>query len=252
MGKTMKVQECVVEVRGKPVHYKMAGKGKPLILVHGLSGSTRWWVRNIPAFAEHYTVYLLDLPGFGTLARTQRFMLAEASSWLLDWFHAIGLQRADWLGHSMGGYLCLQIAACQPRRVDRLVLAAPALLPGGHSWQSYLLPLLVGARHMRPGFLPILLTDALRAGPLTLLRATRDLLSKDIRKEARAVQAPALLIWGQHDTLVPPILGELLCEEIPHARLLILKGAGHVVMFDRPRAFNAAVLDFLSGQPVGK
>lgn len=249
--KTMNLQERTIQVRGKAVRYKMAGSGEPLILVHGLSGSTRWWVRNIPAFAEHYTVYLVDLPGFGMLAHTQRFVLSEASDWLLDWFHALGLQHADWLGHSMGGYLCLQIAACQPQAVNRLVLAAPALLPTGHSWESYILPVMTATRYMRPSFLPILLRDALRAGPLTLLHATRDLLSKDIRKETHVVQAPTLLIWGQNDALVPPILADLLHEEIPHSRLLILKGAGHVVMYDLPRAFNAAVLDFLSDKPAG-
>lgn len=248
----MNLQQHTVQVRGKDMIYKTAGSGEPLILVHGLSGSTRWWVRNISAFAEHYTVYLVDLPGFGTLARTQRFVLSEAADWLLDWFHAIGLQRADWLGHSMGGYICLQIAARQPEIVDRFVLAAPALLPQGHSWESYLLPLVAAARYMRPSFLPILLTDALRAGPLTLLRATKDLLSKDIRKDAQAVKAPTLLIWGQNDTIIPPVLGDLLHEAIPASHLLILKGAGHVVMFDRPRAFNEAVLKFLAGNLVGK
>lgn len=251
MEEAMKLQERAIEVRGKAVYYKTAGDGEPLILVHGLSGSTRWWVRNIPAFAEHYAVYLVDLPGFGTRARAQRFVLAEAATWLLDWFHALGLRRADWLGHSMGGYLCLQIAARQPQIVDRLVLAAPALLPTGHNWQGYLLPLMAATRYMRPSFLPILLTDALRAGPLTLVRATRDLLSKDIREEAHAVRSPTLLIWGQNDMLVPPILANLLHREMSHSRLLILKGAGHVVMYDRPRAFNAAVLDFLSGAKTG-
>lgn len=248
----MKLQVNTIEVRGKPVSYKMAGSGKPLILVHGLSGSTRWWVRNIPAFAPHYTVYLVDLPGFGTLARRQRFVLSEAAGWLLDWFSAIGLRRAHWIGHSMGGYLCLQIAACQPQVADRLVLAAPALLPGGHSWKSYLLPLMAAARYMRPSFLPILLADALRAGPLILVRATRDLLAKDIREEICAVQSPILLVWGQNDTLVPPVLGDLLHAAIPHSRLLILKGAGHVLMYDRSHAFNETVLDFLAGKPVGK
>ncbi len=71
------------------------GQGKAARPCAWISGSTRWWIRNIPAFAEHYTVYLVDLPGFGTLARTPRFGLAEAYGWLLDWFHATGLQRAN-------------------------------------------------------------------------------------------------------------------------------------------------------------
>jgi pimeloyl-ACP methyl ester carboxylesterase len=234
------------------VRYKVAGSGEPLILVHGLSGSTHWWIRNIGSLAQHYTVYLVDLPGFGTLGRTHRFALNEAADWLLEWMQAVGVQRADWIGHSMGGHICIQIAARCPELVNRLVLAAPAVQPIGHSWQSYLLPLLEGTRYMRPSFLPILFYDAMRAGPLTLLRATNDLLAKDIREEAQSIQAPLLLIWGANDTLVPAVLSEILHKEIPHSRLLILKGAGHVVMYDRSRAFNEAVLDFLNGQLEGK
>ena len=77
---------------GYSVRYEIAGRGEPVVLVHGLSGSTRWWSRNIPALAERYSVYLLDLldlPGFGAMRR--RFVLAEAASWLSDWMGAVGL-----------------------------------------------------------------------------------------------------------------------------------------------------------------
>jgi pimeloyl-ACP methyl ester carboxylesterase len=76
------------------VRYEIAGRGEPVVLVHGLSGSTRWRSRNIPALAERYCVYLLDLPGFGAMRRLRsRFVLAEAASWLSAWMEAVGLDR---------------------------------------------------------------------------------------------------------------------------------------------------------------
>ena len=151
----------------------------------------------------------------------------------------------------MGGYICLRLAASRPATVRRLVLVAPAGVPTGRSMVGHLGPLLAAARHASPSFLPVLLSDAVRMGPSTLWRAARDLLAEDVREDLRCIEAPTLLLWGQRDPLVPPTVGDLLREEIPDSRLLVLDGAAHVPMFDRPEAFDAALLAFLAGEPVG-
>ncbi len=249
----MAVPRHAVRVRGRPVRYQVAEPGEPVILVHGLSGSTRWWMRNIPALAAHYRVYLVDLPGFGAMRRHgHRFVLAEAASWLLAWMEAVGLSAAHLVGHSMGGYICLRIAASSPRVVRHLVLVAPAGVHPGRSPVEHLLALLLFARYATPRFLPVLMSDALRAGPATLWRAARDLLAEDVRGHLAAIAAPTLLVWGERDALVPPAIGHILREAIAGSRLLILPGAGHVPMYDRPREFNAALLAFLADEPVGE
>ena len=86
---------------------------------------------------------------------------------------------------------------------------------------------------------------------MTLWRAARDLLAEDVRADLQSIEAPTLLIWGENDTLVPPAVGTVLHEEIPDSRLLVLNGAAHVPMFDRPVEFNAALLAFLARDPVG-
>ena len=245
--------EREIRVGGYPVRYEIAGEGEPIILVHGLSGSTRWWSRNVPVLAERYRVYLIDLPGFGAMRRLRRrFVLAEAASWLSAWMEAVGLQSAHLVGHSMGGYVCVRLAGRRPEAVRSLVLVAPAGVPTGRSMFGYLSPLLSAVRYATPYFLPVLLYDALRTGPVTLWRAARDLLAEDVRGDLQRIEAPTLLIWGENDTLVPPAVGTVLREEIPDSRLLILNGAAHVPMFDRPDEFNAALLTFLAGDPVGE
>ena len=238
---------------GLPVRYEVAGEGEPVVLVHGLSGSTRWWSRNVADIAERYRIYLVDLPGFGKMRRLRRrFVLPEASSWLSEWMDAVGLERAHLVGHSMGGYICLRLAARRPAAVRRLVLVAPAGVPTGRSMVGHLGPLLGAARHAKPSFLPVLVRDALRTGPATLWRAARDLLAEDVREDLRRIEVPTLLVWGQRDPLIPPAVGDLLREEIPDSRLLVLEKAAHVPMFDRPEEFDAALLAFLAGGPVGK
>lgn len=246
------ISQREIQVGQATVYYQVIGEGPPVILIHGLSGSSRWWIRNIPALAEHYQVFLLDLPGFGIMRRfPQRLALDEVSAGIIRWMEAVGIQQAHFIGHSMGGYICLWIAAHSPERVNCLVLVSPAGIPRVRSLLGYALPLLVAVRYLTPSFFLILLYDALRAGPLTLLRAANDLLTKDIRDCLKDIQASTLLIWGVNDSLVPPILGNILRQEIKNSHLLILKKAGHVGMYDQSEQFNAAVLAFLAGQSVG-
>src|SRR5262245_60106497 len=67
----MRIERQVAVVGGYSVRYKVAGReGKPVILVHGLSGSTRWWAQNVEALAQRHRVFLVDLPGFGAMRRS--------------------------------------------------------------------------------------------------------------------------------------------------------------------------------------
>ncbi len=242
-----------IKVNGLPILYQKIGAGEPLVLVHGLAGSTRWWGRNVESLAEHHCVYLVDLPGFGSMHRSHaRFELIQAGSWLLQWMEALGIQKAHLLGHSMGGFICLWIAAHHPDKVLRLILVSPAILHEVHSIWGYWLPLLQGARYLSIPFAWILLWDSLRMGPFTLLRAAQSLLSENLGKEVETVQAPTLLVWGEGDTIVPPSLGRVLRQEMHNARLLIIRRAGHVSMFDQPWIFNQAAKDFLAGKTVGE
>jgi pimeloyl-ACP methyl ester carboxylesterase len=250
----IRVSEREVRVSGHPIRYEVAGEGsEPVVLVHGLSGSTRWWSPNVPALAEHHRVYLVNLPGFGVMRRRrQRFVLTEAASWLLAWIEALGLEKAHLVGHSMGGYLSLKLATRRPDVVRKLVLVDPAGVPSGRTMLGHLGPLLLAARYGKPNFLPVLARDALYAGPFTLLRTARDLLAEDVRGDLRKIGMPTLLVWGERDTLIPPSVGDLMRAEIPGSRLLVIEGAGHNPMFDRPEAFNVALLAFLAGESVGE
>lgn len=176
------------------------------------------------------------------------FVLTQAASWLWQWMEAVGVERACFIGHSMGGAICIQLAAEHPDAVIRLVLAAPAIGLERRSVFHYTLPLLTGVRYMQPGFFPILLYDALRAGPATLLRAARDLLAHDLHTAIKEISSPSLLLWGENDTLVPAALGQQLCAEMSDAHLIILKRAGHVCMFDQATEFNKHVLTFLQNE----
>jgi pimeloyl-ACP methyl ester carboxylesterase len=197
--------------------------------------------------AKRFRVYVVDLIGFGRSRDGSSFILSEAAGRLAEWMGQIGLARASIVGHSMGGLIAADLAADCPERVERLVLVAAAAFSPGPDYGQHLTGLLRWLRYAPLTFLPILLTDAWRAGPLTLARAARELLATDLSPKLARVQAPTLIVWGEHDSVVPREVGERLQVALPGAKLVVIPGAAHNPMWDRPEAFNRLMLEFLSG-----
>lgn len=218
------------------------GEREPVLLVHGLAGSSRWWRRVVAELEPGYDVRLVDLP---------RLDPAGTASWLGEWIAEAGLERVSLVGHSRGGLVAARLAAERPDLVRRLVLVAPAGVRPHASALAYALPLARTVVRSSPRFLAVLVRDAARAGPRTLWRAAQELLADDVRDDLHRIEAPMLLVWGERDRLVPPALAEVYRAQIPTARLLVLPRTGHVPMWERPRELAAAISAFLAGEPVG-
>lgn len=177
----------------------------------------------------------------------RHFHLETSAEWLAAWTQAVKLDTFYLVGHSMGGYVSMALAARHPERVKRLVLVSSVSVALEHSVVGYLPHLFLAGLRITPTFLPILFFDSLRAGIPTLVRATKQIVDLDIAPVVTALQTPTLLIWGERDTLVPLSFAYHLQTQLAHvnARLLIIKQASHVSMFEQPRQFNSAVLAFL-------
>lgn len=244
-----------VMVNGMPVIYEITGTGEPLVIVHGLGGSGRWWKPTLPALSQHFQLYLIDLPGFGLMRRQRKhFSLAHAGEWLEAWTQAVGLETFSLLGHSMGGYVCMSLAVLAPEKVKHLILLDSIGIPFERSARQLLLPTAISMLHTTPAFWPILLYDShVRAGIPMVMRAANQIVALDAGPVIDAVRTPTLLIWGDNDELVPLEFGYRLRDKLAkaQARLLVLKKANHIAMYDQPQQFSAGALAFLSGQEVG-
>ena len=143
----------------------------PLVFVHGLSASGRWWRPVLPFFGDR-DVRVVDLPRFGAL---QGFGPRDAAAWLGDWLDDEGLAGTDLAGHSLGGLIAAELAVRRPEAVRRLVLVAPAGVPTGRGVPGHVLPLLATVRGAPASLLAHAVRDSLRAGHAPMFDAPAEL-----------------------------------------------------------------------------
>ncbi len=244
-------RRMTVETAAGKAHYVAIGSGPPVIFLHGLDGSSRWWTPTLRLLAPHFRCFALDFIDFDRWRERSRIGLPRASTFVAAWLAALELDRAHVIAHSMGGYAACQLAIERPELVDRLVLVAPAIFESRPPYVREATRLGPFAWTVTPQFLPVLVHDSFRTGPLRWLRSAVELRrAKPLPLEQ--IVAPTLLIWGTNDPLVPVVQGPQVQRRIADSRLLTLPGARHVPMYERAEACNGAIDRFLQGEPVGQ
>lgn len=228
------------------IYATVQGEGPPLVLVHGLGLSSESWALNVEELARCARVYAVDLPGCGASDKPAEALaphrLAEV---LCQWCDAEGIATAAFAGHSLGGEVCLWLAVKRPDLVDRLVLAASTGACPRGDLVGRLGSLLADAVHEPVAFAPRLLKSYLQARPWRILQTARGTRSPELLRLLGTIQAPALVICGRHDAVVPLQESKRLARALPNARLAIVEDGAHGLIFDAPESFNGLVCGFL-------
>lgn len=228
------------------VTYREAGSGPAVLVVPGLGLSGRFYDRSFAPFAAAgLRLVVPDLPGFGrTRGAPLGQHVAETSAFMLAFADALGIERAIWIGHSVGAQVAIDIAVQAPQRTGAIVLVGPTGAPGRHKLPRQAWALLREA--MRAPFPVVLnvLADYLRTSPVayvnTWLRYGRD---RPLQK-LRAIPCPALVLVGTRDPVIDPGFLDVLVRRLPGARLERVPGGTHALPRARPAEFNTAVVRF--------
>jgi pimeloyl-ACP methyl ester carboxylesterase len=236
-------EERYTTVGGERIYSQKLGSGPPVMLIHGLGGSCRWWARNVAPLARHHELHIVDVAGCGR--SSGHLVLAQAAEQLATWMELSGLRQASIIGHSMGGFIATRLAAKYPQLIDQLVLVNAAMSMSGLGTG---LPM-IWRMPLPLSIMPVALGDIRRIGLDRFARATYELATTDMGPTLAQVLSKTLLVWGEHDQLVPLRVARAAMLRLPSAALAIIHNAGHVPMWDRPAAFNQAVLSFLSDVP---
>jgi pimeloyl-ACP methyl ester carboxylesterase len=255
----------MIRVGDIKVHTLIGGQGDPLLVLHG-AGGNRGWRRWMSAVAERHTIYAPTHPGFG-LSDAADWMegiddLARFYLWFLD---EIGLSRVHLLGHSIGGWTAAELATMHPGAIDRLVLVAPTGLKpeSGEIFDVFYHTPAQLLEHMvhEPATVPEwkeLFGTPPTPEELEILTRNREMTARLTWKPYMfnprlpwflpRVTAPALVVWGREDRIVPVICGEQYRRLLPAAKLAVLDGCGHLPPIERPAEFARLVVDFLAGR----
>ncbi len=263
-----------IELDGHWVRYNVIGGGPPVLLVHGWLASSRIWDQLARRLAQRFTVYSLDLNGFGESDKPKDGYGTRNGSRLLYAFCAhFGLTRATVVGHDFSGAMAVKLAADHPDIVGRLILVAtpadeeqidlPTLLwfttlpvvgPIFFSLGRLLKPLRklwVRSFVFDPGDLPEeLVEDAGKPTPAAASKTysvTRHEISGGrVTRQARIIKVPVLLIAGEDDQIIDPRAVSDWGQQAEQAEVVLLDKCGHLPMVESPAEFSARVLAFLT------
>jgi pimeloyl-ACP methyl ester carboxylesterase len=264
------------------LRYHEAGSGPPLILLHGSGpGVTGWrnYRGNIGVFAESHHCYVLEFPGFGVSDAVKGHPVLTAGSSVIRFMDALGIEAAPIIGNSMGGVVGVNLAIKKPERVSKLVtiggvgpnIFSPSPSEGLRLLQEFtdapdrdkLIRWLTGMVYDRGLITDELIEERWDAAINPDAQETAQMMygsaAFEMQQQFMAasdtppywsmmhkVTCPTLLTWGRDDRVSPPDMAMVPLRLIPDAELHVFPKCGHWVMIEAKKAFDGAVLDFLS------
>jgi pimeloyl-ACP methyl ester carboxylesterase len=264
-----------LELEGVWIRYNVIGGGPAVLLVHGWLSSSRVWDQLAGRLAQRFTVYTLDLSGFGESDKPLSGYGVRNGSRLLYAFCAhFGLTHANVIGHDLGGAMAVKLAADHPDVVGRLVVvSAPAdedqidvptmlwlaTLPvvGPIFYTLGRLARPVRRMWMRPfvadsdDLTEEVVDDAGRSTPAAVSKslsiARREISRGRLARQARIIKIPILVVAGEEDQIVDPQSVGVWAGGVDKAEICLIDECGHLPMIERTAEFNAQMLAFLTG-----
>jgi poly(3-hydroxyoctanoate) depolymerase len=257
-----------VRVSSLSLRVVRAGEGPPLLLINGLGASLEMWRPFVRGLRGRELV-AFDLPGTGQSSRARWPMrMNELARLAADVLTRLGHARVDVLGYSLGGLLAQELAHRAPERVDRLILGAtapgvPSVPPNPLVSLLMLSPARYYNRRLAEWIVPVIAggrtasdRGVLRAGlderlaqpptPVGYLHQLYSVMGWSSHPWLRRLRQPTLVVHGDEDPVVPLINARYMARVIPNGRLHVIRGGGHLFLFDQPHSAVPAIEDFLS------
>jgi pimeloyl-ACP methyl ester carboxylesterase len=268
MAAATQIAEKYVDMSHGRTRYFEAGTGYPTILLHGVgfTGGGDGWFLNIGPLSSKLRVIAPDFVGWGLGDRLDlEYAFAELSDFVREFQDALGIEKSNIVGHSMGGWVASVFAYESPDRVNKLVLVAA----GGAATRTLAsmtqfkpparedIKKQLAARIHAPGVDLDKMADeqATRVNIPGSVEAYQRIMNRmnnpvirqryhTLRRLAH-VRMPTLVIWGRQDETNALELGEQIHATILGSKMVVIENCGHFIPTDRPEEFNQALLEFL-------
>jgi 3-oxoadipate enol-lactonase len=239
----------------------------PLVFLHGIGGAARAWRGQIEAFGGRYRAIAWDMPGYGGSAPLPNVSIAALADALQDLLQQTGATKPILVGHSIGGMIVQQFLVQHPDVARAVVLTqtSPAFGNAAGDWQKNFIDARLGPldrgetmRTLAPSLVKGIIGDDPDAAGMDLARdcmasvpeasyraAMLSMLGFDLRAALKNIAVPTLVLSGSKDKNAPAPTMAKMARTIPSAEYVDIEGAGHLVNLERPKAFNAALDQFL-------
>jgi pimeloyl-ACP methyl ester carboxylesterase len=258
------------EINGINIDYRDEGAGLPVIFIHAFPLNQTMWDEQVAALEGRCRTITLDLRGFGNSdAPASAYTMDQMAKDVRDLMAELGIDKAVVVGLSMGGYISLAFYRNYPEAVRAMVLADTrasadtdegrarrmksaerAEMEGAAAIADDMVPVALAASTVesRPDIVARMRAMAEANTPRGIAAAQRAMASRrDSTYILAGMDFPVLIIVGSEDKLTPVSEAEALRNGIRQAKLVVIEGAGHLSNMERPKEFNAALIEFVGG-----
>lgn len=256
-----------MKINGKELAVESDGDGEAVIMIHGLGGTSNSWFPQRRALSNKFRAICPDLHGSGRSSPQSELSIAGYVDDAVALLDALDIEKADFIGHSMGTIICQHLAVSHSERVKSLVLLGPLLEPPDAA-RSALADRAKLARE--EGMVPIadallqvsISNDTRAHKPEVCAMVRESLMRQDAEGYARSCEAlaaskaaavekiacPTLLLSGDEDLVGPPVVTQAIANKIYGARMHLFSNTGHWTPLERPIEVNEAILNFYFGK----
>lgn len=250
-----------IKLKNLRIHYKVSGNGEPIILLHGWGGGLDYFVKLQEHLARRFTVYGIDLPGFGlSTAPEDVWGSAEYADLMAQFIREVKILNPVLLGHSFGGKIAINLVARELVTAKKLVLVGSA---GIQLPKSLKIKLRISFFKFLKALSRLFVIKGILGPRLELYRKKfgsddyknvngimRTILVKTVNENVMmllsGINIPTLLLWGDQDTAAPLQGGKIMQQAIWGSELKIISGSGHFPFLDNWKKFIEELDSFLS------
>jgi len=233
----------------------------PIVLIHGAGGSHLSWPPEIRRLSDH-RVFAIDLPGHGKSEGRGHQSIEAYTQSILVWMEAMGFHQAIFIGHSMGGAICLSLALNNTEQVRGVGIVssgarlgvAPGILESAANPQTLPSALsaiasLIFSENANTRVVELVSKRMAETRPSVMHSDLLACNNFDILENISTIRTPTLVICGQEDLMTPLRYSQYLADHIPNAMIKIISDAGHMVMLEQSVGVASALSDFIATIP---
>lgn len=257
----------VIKIKGHRIWYQDIGQGQPILFLHGLGSNSLSWLMTVPMFCQQYRVIAIDNIGHGRSDKPDLdYKITDFVNYVEGFLDTLNLKEIYIVGNSLGGWIAARLALRRPELIKRLVLVCSAGLqpwpelreklekvkfaPRTISETRSMLSLCFYNKVQYVNQVSVVISYLLRnleSNHKTVERVLASALDPNewLDDKLTKIRAETLVLWGQHDELMPIEFARQFATNIPNAKLEIISNCGHVPQIERPKEFNQLLKNFL-------